>query len=201
MSETPLARRFSAVVSEVGAATRVIVATKYVADDDLAALIEAGATRVGENRLQDLERKHDRYGSAFEWHFIGQLQSRKAPSVSERVELVHSLSSLSAARKLTVPALIQVNLAGEESKAGVTPDDLPRFLEEARDAGTDVVGLSTMPPLATLPEASRSYFRQLADLARKLGLSELSMGTSQDYQVAAEEGATYVRVGSVLFDG
>ena len=111
------------------------------------------------------------------------------------------MSSLSAARKLTVPALIQVNLAGEESKAGVTPDDLPRFLEEARDAGTDVVGLSTMPPLATLPEASRSYFRQLADLARKLGLSELSMGTSQDYQVAAEEGATYVRVGSVLFDG
>ncbi len=201
MSETPLARRFSAVVSEIGAATRVIVATKYAADDDLAALIEAGATRVGENRLQDLERKQDLYGSAFEWHFIGQLQSRKAPSVSERVELVHSLSSLSAARKLTVPALIQVNLAGEESKAGVAPDDLPRFLEEARDVGADVVGLSTMPPLATLPETSRPYFRQLADLARKLGLSELSMGTSQDYQIAAEEGATFVRVGSVLFGG
>lgn len=199
MSVQTLADRYSTLLEEVGDRVTVVVATKYVRDDDFDTLAEAGVATVGENRLQDLVRKHDRFASSFHWHFIGQLQSRKAAFVSERVELVHSLSSLSAARKLTVPALIQVNLAGEESKAGVDPDELPGFLGQARDVGVDVVGLSTMPPLASDAEASRTYFRRLAELARELGLDELSMGTTQDYRVAVQEGATFVRVGSALF--
>lgn len=196
-----LRRRYAALAVEAGPNARVVVATKYVADDELAALVEAGVTVVGENRLQDLERKHARYGRAFEWHFIGQLQSRKAAAVSERVELVHSLSSISAARRLSVPALVQVNLAAEGSKAGVSADDLPGFLAEVADLGVEVVGLSTMPPLASRPEDSRPYFRRLVELARAARLSELSMGTTQDYRVALEEGATFIRVGSALFEG
>jgi len=196
-----LAERYSNLLEEVGDRVTVVVATKYVDADEFGALAAAGVSIVGENREQDLVHKHERYGSLFRWHFIGRLQSRKAPSVSDRVELVHSLSTLSAARKLTVPALIQVNLAGEESKAGVEPDELPRFLADARDHGVDVVGLSTMPPLAAEADRSRPYFQRLAELARTHGLGELSMGTTQDYRVAVEEGATFVRIGSVLFKG
>lgn len=195
-----LAERYASLVDVVGPKAKVVVATKYVDEEDLAALAAAGVTAVGENRLQDLERKHARYGDEFQWHFIGQLQSRKAPAVSERVELVHSLASTSAARRLTVPALVQVNLASEESKAGVEADDLPSFVAECRDLDVEVVGLSTMPPLTGSEEDSRPYFRRLAELARQLDLSELSMGTTQDYRVAAQEGATFVRVGSVLFE-
>jgi hypothetical protein len=150
---------------------------------------------VGENRAQDLERKHAEYGDAFRWHFIGHLQSNKAKLVSGICELVHSLDSESAARRLAVPALVEVNLAGEASKSGIPPDGLPAFL---RLYG-DVRGLMTMPPATRDPDASRPYFRRLAELAREHGLSELSMGTSQDYAVAAQEGATLVRVGSVLY--
>ena len=196
-----LSARYRALEREVGAGTRVLVATKYVSDEEMETLAAAGVELVGENRLQDLERKHDRYGDAFRWHFIGQLQSRKAPAVSDRVELVHSLASTSAARRLAVPALVQVNLAEETSKAGVAPVDLADFVAECRDLGVEIVGLSTMPPLAAAPEDSRPYFRRLAELARELGLAELSMGTTQDYAVAAEEGATFVRVGSALFAG
>ena len=177
----------------------IVVATKYVSADDLGVLAEAGVETVGENRLQDLEAKHARYGDAFTWHFIGHLQSRKARRVSELVELVHSLDSLSAARRLAVPALVEVNLSGEESKSGVAPEVLGAFLAEAREAGVEVRGLMTMPPLADEPEASRPFFRRLRELAAEHGLAELSMGTSQDYRVAAEEGATLVRVGSSLF--
>jgi len=177
----------------------IVVATKYVSADDLGVLAEAGVETVGENRLQDLEAKHARYGDAFTWHFIGHLQSRKARRVSELVELVHSLDSLSAARRLAVPALVEVNLSGEESKSGVAPEVLGAFLAEAREAGVEVRGLMTMPPLADDPEASRPFFRRLRELAAEHGLAELSMGTSQDYRVAAEEGATLVRVGSSLF--
>jgi pyridoxal phosphate enzyme (YggS family) len=177
----------------------IVVATKYVSADELGVLAEAGVETVGENRLQDLEAKHERYGDAFTWHFIGHLQSRKAPRVSELVELVHSLDSLSAARRLEVPALVEVNLAGEESKSGVAPDALGPFIADAREAGVQVRGLMTMPPLAEDPEASRPFFRRLRELAAEHGLAELSMGTSQDYRVAAEEGATLVRVGSSLF--
>ena len=150
---------------------------------------------VGENRAQDLRAKHDVYGEAFRWHFIGHLQSRKAPVVSELCELCHSLASESAARKLTIPALVEVNLSGEATKSGVAPEELPALL----DAYPDVRGLMTMPPQAGDPEASRPYFRRLRELAEQHGLRDLSMGTSQDYRVAAEEGATYVRVGAVLW--
>ncbi|HEY8108133.1 MAG TPA: YggS family pyridoxal phosphate enzyme [Gaiellaceae bacterium] len=180
---------------EVGPGVTVVVATKYVALEDLAGLAKAGVEVVGENRAQDLQVKHERYGDAFRWHFIGHLQSRKAPLVSELCELCHSLASESAARKLTIPALVEVNLSGEPTKSGVTPEELPVLLE----AYPDVRGLMTMPPATGDPEASRPYFRRLRELAEAHGLRELSMGTSQDYRVAAEEGATYVRVGAVLW--
>jgi uncharacterized pyridoxal phosphate-containing UPF0001 family protein len=160
-------------------------------------LAEAGVEVVGENRAQDLEAKHALHGDAFRWHFIGHLQSRKAKSVNVLCELVHSLDSESAASRLEVPALVQVNLSGEPTKSGVEPEELERYLE----LGPEIRGLSTMPPLAEDPEASRPYFRRLRELAELHGLCELSMGTSQDYRVAAEEGATFVRVGSVLFQG
>ena len=173
----------------------VVAATKYVALEDLAALAEAGVEVVGENRAQDLQAKHERYGDAFRWHFIGHLQSRKAPLVSDLCELCHSLASESAAKKLTIPALVEVNLSGELTKSGVAPEDLPALLE----AYPDVHGLMTMPPATDDPEASRPYFRRLRELAERHALHELSMGTSQDYAVAAEEGATYIRVGAVLW--
>src|SRR5690348_9544309 len=161
----------------------------------MAALAEAGVEVVGENRAQDLEAKHGLYGDAFRWHFIGHLQSRKAPLVSELCELCHSLASESAARKLTIPALVEVNLSGEPTKSGVSPEELPALLE----VYPDVRGLMTMPPMAVDPEESRPYFRRLRELAERHGLRDLSMGTSQDYRVAAQEGATHVRVGSTLF--
>jgi len=173
----------------------VVAATKYVSLTELAVLAEAGVEVVGENRAQDLERKYAEYGDAFRWHFIGKLQSNKAKIVNRICELVHSLDSESAARRLTVPALLEVNLAGEKTKSGVAPEQLPRFLE----LYDDVRGLMTMPPETDDPEASRPYFRRLRELAAEHGLKELSMGTSQDYRVAAEEGATLVRVGSVLY--
>jgi uncharacterized pyridoxal phosphate-containing UPF0001 family protein len=161
----------------------------------MSALAEAGVEIVGENRAQDLERKHARYGDAFRWHFIGHLQSNKAKVVNRICELVHSLDSESAARRLTVPALVEVNLSGEASKSGVAPDELAAFL--ALYPGAQ--GLMTMPPETGEAEASRPYFRRLRELAAEHGLRELSMGTSQDYHVAAEEGATLIRVGSVLY--
>jgi len=187
------------VRDEVGPNVAIVVATKYVALDDMAVLAAAGVEVVGENRLQDLVAKHDRYAGLFRWHFIGHLQSRKARDVSALCELVHSLGSLSAARRLTAPALVEVNLSGEETKSGLAEEDLDGFLAEARLLGVDVRGLMTMPPLAEDPEASRPYFRRLRELADTRGLPDLSMGTSQDYRVAAEEGATLVRIGSLLF--
>ncbi len=188
--------RYARVVEEVGPGVQVIAATKYVALEEMAALAEAGVTVVGENRAQDLAAKHAVYGNAFRWHFIGHLQSRKAPALNATCELVHSLDSLSAARRLEIPALVQVNLSGEASKSGVSPEELESFLDACP---ADVRGLSTMPPLAADPEASRASFRRLRGLAERLGLRELSMGTSQDFRVAAKEGATLVRVGSHLW--
>ena len=177
----------------------LVVATKYADLATMEVLAEAGIEVVGENRLQDLVAKHARFGDAFRWHFIGHLQSRKAKDVSRLCELVHSLDSSSAARRLAAPALVEVNLAGEESKSGVARDRLPAFLAEARELGVEVRGLMTMPPLAEDPQRSRPFFRELRELAAEHNLPELSMGTSQDYRVAVEEGATLVRVGSVLF--
>jgi PLP dependent protein len=195
MSPETVRANYDRIRSEVGDAVTIVAATKYVALADLRVLADAGIEVVGENRAQELERKHAEYGDTFRWHFIGQLQSNKAKVVNRICELVHSLDSESAARRVTVPALVEVNLAGESSKAGIAPADLPRFLELA----ADVRGLMTMPPETGDPEASRPYFRRLRELAEQHGLKELSMGTSQDYRVAAEEGATFVRVGSILY--
>jgi PLP dependent protein len=184
---------------EVGPSVTVVVATKYADLATMELLAEAGVEVVGENRAQDLAAKHDRFGQRFRWHFIGHLQSRKARDVSALCELVHSLDSTSAAKRLTVPALVEVNLAGEGTKSGVSPEELGAFLDECRALGVDVRGLMTMPPLADDPERSRPYFARLRELGEEHGLAELSMGTSQDYRVAAEEGATLVRVGAVLF--
>jgi len=185
--------RLANVQSEVGDSVTVVAATKYVALRDMAALVDAGVRVVGENRAQDLEAKHAEYGDAFEWHFIGHLQSNKVKVINRICTLVHSLDSESAAARLEVPALVQVNLAGEASKSGVPPDEIAAYL------GGNVRGLSTMPPAASTPEESRAWFARLRELAHEHGLPELSMGTTQDYRVAAEEGATFVRVGSVLF--
>jgi pyridoxal phosphate enzyme (YggS family) len=195
MSPEAVRANYERIHSEVGDGVTVVAATKYVALEDMRVLVDAGIEVVGENRAQELERKHAEYGDAFRWHFIGHLQSNKAKVVNRICELVHSLDSDSAAGRLTVPALVEVNLAGESSKSGIVPADLPRFLE----LYGDVRGLMTMPPETADPEASRPYFARLRELAKQHGLRELSMGTSQDYRVAAEEGATLVRVGSVLY--
>jgi PLP dependent protein len=187
---------YERIRAEVGPGVTVVAATKYVSLEEMAVLAEAGVEVVGENRAQDLERKHGAYGDAFRWHFIGHLQSNKAKVVNGICELVHSLGSESAAARLTVPALVEVNLSGEDSKSGVPPERLPELL---RSYG-DVRGLMTMPPPAADPEVSRPFFRRLRELAAEYDLPELSMGTSQDYRVAAEEGATLVRVGSVLYE-
>ena len=186
-------KRVAGVQARVGAGVTIVAATKYVSLRDMAALLEAGVTVVGENRAQDLEAKHAEYGDAFRWHFIGHLQSNKVKVVNRTCELVHSLDSDSAARRLEVPALVQVNLAGEGSKSGVDPAEVAAYLRY------DVRGLSTMPPAATTPEESRRWFARLRELAAENGLRELSMGTTQDYAVAAREGATIVRIGSRLY--
>jgi pyridoxal phosphate enzyme (YggS family) len=190
---------YDRIRSEVGPDVTVVAATKYAALEEMRLLAEAGVEVVGENRLQDLEAKHAELGDRFRWHFIGHLQSRKAKDVSRLCELVHSLDSISAAKRLTAPALVEVNLSGEETKSGVGRDALARFLREVGELGVEVRGLMTMPPLAEDPERSRPYFRELRLLAGEHGLTELSMGSSQDYGIAVEEGATLVRVGSVLF--
>jgi PLP dependent protein len=194
LSPAEVRRRYDAVRAEVGPRVTVVAATKYVTLEEMAVLAEAGVEVVGENRAQDLEAKHAAYGDAFRWHFIGRLQSNKVKVVNRVCELVHSLDSHSAAERLEVPALVQVNLAGEGSKGGVALDELEGYL------GEGIRGLSTMPPAASDPEESREWFRRLKKLAESHGLAELSMGTTQDYRVAAEEGATYVRVGAVLFE-
>ena len=186
---------YERITAELGPEVTIVAATKYVIVDDLAALAEAGIEVVGENKAQDLEAKHARYGAAFRWHFIGHLQSRKAKTVNELCELCHSLSSESAAKRLEIPALVEVNLSGEETKSGVLEGELEDFL----GLYANVRGLMTMPPETDDPEASRPYFRRLRELAESYGLRELSMGTSQDYRVAADEGATMVRLGSVLY--
>jgi len=195
MSPDEIRARYEQVQAEVGPGVTIVAATKYVTLENMQALAEAGIEVVGENKAQDLLAKHAVYGSAFRWHFIGHLQSRKAKIVNEICELVHSLDSESAARRLVIPALVEVNLSGEPTKSGVAPEKLESLLA----LYGDVRGLMTMPPAADDPEASRPYFRRLRELAAANGLRQLSMGTSQDYRVAVEEEATYVRLGSVLW--
>jgi PLP dependent protein len=195
LSAAAVRERYLRVRAEAGPGVSVVAATKYVPHDDLSALVEAGVEVVGENRAQDLVAKHAAYGDAFRWHFIGHLQSNKARLVNPICELVHSLDSESTAIRLTVPALLEVNLSGESTKSGVPPEKIGGWLERF----PAIRGLMTMPPLADDAEASRPWFRRLAELAAMHGLTELSMGTSQDWRVAVEEGATLVRVGSTLF--
>jgi len=188
------------VRERIGPEVEVCAAIKYVAADDLPTLAEAGIELVGENRAQDLVAKQDRHGDLFTWDFIGALQSRKVKDVAPRVRLIHSVASDSALRRLeSVPAtdvLVQVNVAGEDSKEGIPPPELGAFIGRCP---VPVAGLMTMPPFAEDPEESRPYFARLAELAAEHGLERLSMGTSQDYEVAVQEGATIVRLGSVLY--
>ena len=178
----------------------ILAAIKYVDVEDLGALAEGGVELVGENRAQDLIAKQDRWGDAFTWDFIGALQSRKVKDVAPRVRLIHSVASESALAQLDKhPAreiLIQVNVAGEESKAGIDPSGLGDFIARSP---VPVGGLMTMPPAVERPEDNRRYFARLAELAGEHGLSRLSMGTTQDFEVAVQEGATIVRLGSVLY--
>jgi pyridoxal phosphate enzyme (YggS family) len=197
LSPDTIRANYERIRGELGPEVTIVAATKYVAAEDLGALAEAGIEVVGENRAQDLAAKHALHGDGFRWHFIGHLQSRKAAVVNELCELCHSLSSESAAKRLTIPALVEVNLSGEDSKSGIPEAELEEFLP----LYPNVVGLMTMPPFTDDPEDSRAYFRRLRELAERHGLRELSMGTSQDYRVAADEGATMVRLGSVLYAG
>jgi PLP dependent protein len=183
----------------------VLAAVKYLPSTELSKLAEAGIRVVGENRAQDLEEKVAKYGELFEWDFIGQLQSRRVRLIVPHVRLIHSVASESALRELErhrelarpgLRILIEVNVAGEEGKAGVAPGDLDGFIERSP---VPVAGLMTMPPLVEDPERNRRWFAALRGLADERGLEHLSMGTSQDYAVAAEEGATIVRIGTNLY--
>ena len=200
------AARLAANLEEVRATTgdsvELLVATKYVPLAEMGKLAEAGVALVGENRQQDLAAKHERWGEAFEWDFIGNLQSRKLKLVLPLCRLIHSLATDSALAQLEkhgtseTEVLVEVNVSGEEGKGGVEPDALPGFIERCP---VRVSGLMTMPPFSEDPERSRPYFARLAELAAANGLQRLSMGTSQDWRVAVEEGATIIRLGHALF--
>jgi len=185
-----------------GPAVEVLVACKYVPLEEMGALAEAGVELVGENRQQDLAAKHERWGPSFEWDFIGNLQSRKVKQVLPLCRLVHSVASDSVLRELgkhgtpETEVLVEVNVAGEEGKGGVAPAELGEFIARCP---VRVAGLMTMPPFSRDPEDSRPHFARLAELASSHGLGRLSMGTSQDWAVAVEEGATIVRLGTALF--
>ena len=190
-----IAEAYRAVCAEAGPGVTVVAATKYVAAEDMGMLADAGIQVVGENRVQDMQRKHELHGDRFRWHFIGALQSNKARVVDAICELVHAVETDSAARRLTIPALLEVNLSGEASKGGVDEQEIEGFLE--RHSG--ICGLMTKPPFADTPVASRPAFRRLAERGRQHGLAQLSMGTSQDWRVGVDEGATLIRIGSTLF--
>ena len=183
------------------AEVEILAAVKYVSVDELPALAEGGIELVGENRVQDLLAKRERHAGDFTWDFIGALQSRKVKDIAPNVRLIHSVASESALRQLEKHpvggVLIEVNVAGEESKAGIDPGDLPAYLEACP---VPVTGLMCMPPFTENPEDSRPHFARLAELAAEHRLERLSMGTSQDYEVAVQEGATIVRLGSVLYE-
>jgi uncharacterized pyridoxal phosphate-containing UPF0001 family protein len=185
-----------------GPDVEILAATKYIRTGDMGALAEAGITVVGENRLQDLEEKRERWGDRFTWDFIGNVQSRKLKRILPLVRLIHSVASDSALEQLgrhggpDTEVLVEVNLSGEKEKGGIDPGGLDEFIGRCP---VRVSGLMTMPPFTEDPEASRPYFARLAKLASERGLERLSMGTSQDWPVAVEEGATIIRLGSVLW--
>jgi pyridoxal phosphate enzyme (YggS family) len=200
------AARVAANLAEVRAVTgegvELLVATKYVPLEEMGKLVEAGVRLVGENRQQELAAKHERWGEAFEWDFIGNLQSRKVKEVLPLCRLIHSVATDSVLAQLEkhgapeTEVLVEVNVSGEEGKGGVEPEELPAFVERCP---VRISGLMTMPPFSEDPEGSRPYFARLAELAAANALERLSMGTSQDWRVAVEEGATIVRLGHALF--
>jgi uncharacterized pyridoxal phosphate-containing UPF0001 family protein len=195
-------RNLERVRERAGPEVEILAATKYVSADEMGALAQAGVTLVGENRVQDLQTKRQRWGDAFTWDFIGNLQSRKIKAVLPLVRLIHSVASDSALAQLErhmtpeTEVLVEVNVAGEEGKGGVAPGDLGAFIGRCP---APVVGLMTMPPFSRDAEASRPFFAQLAELAAQHGLARLSMGTSQDWEVAVDEGATIIRLGTALY--
>jgi PLP dependent protein len=197
-----VAANLARVRERAGAGVEILVAAKYVPLEEMGALAEAGVTLVGENRQQDLTAKHERWGDAFAWDFIGNLQSRKVRQVLPLCRLIHSVATDSVLRELGkhggpgTQVLVEVNVAGEEGKGGVAPADLAGFIERCP---VEVVGLMTMPPFSQDPEDSRPHFARLAELAAEHGLGRLSMGTSQDWEIAVEEGATIIRLGTTLF--
>jgi hypothetical protein len=197
-----VAANLEEVRAAAGERVELLVATKYVPLEEMGKLAEVGVRLVGENRQQDLAAKHERWGDAFEWDFIGNLQSRKVKQVLPLCRLVHSVATDSVLAQLAKHAtpdaevLVEVNVSGEEGKGGVEPEELPAFLKRCP---VRVSGLMTMPPFSPNPEHSRPYFARLAELAAANGLERLSMGTSQDWRVAVEEGATIVRLGHALF--
>jgi len=195
-------RNLDAVRERAGAGVEVLAATKYVPVELMGELAEAGVTLVGENRLQELEAKRERWAGAFSWDFIGNLQSRKVRAILPQVRLIHSVASDSVLAELGRHAsadteiLVEVNVSGEQGKGGVHPAELGAFLDRCP---VRVGGLMTMPPFTEDPERSRPHFARLAELAAEHGLERLSMGTSQDWRVAAEEGATIIRLGTSLY--
>ena len=199
---TKVAANLERVRERVGDGVEVLAATKYVPIDEMGTLAEAGVRLVGENRQQDLVAKHSRWGDAFEWDFIGALQSRKVRQLLPLCRLIHSVASESALAQLErygdseSEVLIEVNVAEEPGKAGISAAALGDFIARCP---VRVGGLMTMPPFSPDPEASRPHFARLAELAAQHGLARLSMGTSQDWQVAVEEGATIIRLGTALF--
>jgi PLP dependent protein len=196
-----VADNLARIRGEIGDDVQVLAAVKYLAVEELDALAAAGVTVAGENRAQELEVKASAHPE-LTWDFIGHLQSRKVKQVLPYVRWIHSVASDSALKELEKHAapqtevLVEVNIAREEGKSGIDPGDLDAFLERCP---VTVVGLMTMPPMADRPEDSRRWFAALAELAGERGLRELSMGTSQDYAVAAQEGATVVRLGTILY--
>lgn len=197
-----IAANLARVREQATEGVEILAATKYVPLEEMGALAEAGVDLVGENRQQDMAVKHARWGDAFEWDFIGNLQSRKVKRILPLCRLIHSVASDSALEQLgrhaepDTEVLVEVNVAGEEGKGGVAPPDLAGFVERCP---VRVSGLMTMPPFSTDPEDSRPHFARLAELAADHGLQRLSMGTSQDWPVAVEEGATIIRMGTALY--
>lgn len=197
-----IAANLERVREVVGDEVEILAATKYVRLEEMGALAEAGVTLVGENRQQELAAKQARWGEEFQWDFIGNLQSRKVKLLVPACRLIHSVATDSALEQLgrhgepDTEVLIEVNVAGEPGKAGIAPAELGEFIERCP---VRVSGLMTMPPFSEDPEASRPHFARLAELATAHGLKRLSMGTSQDWEVAVEEGATIIRLGAVLY--
>lgn len=197
-----VAAKLRGITDEVDGRAEVLVACKYVPVEEMGALAAAGVALVGENRQQDLAAKHAEFAGAFTWDFIGNLQSRKVKQILPQVRLIHSVATDSVLAQLArhgrpeTEVLIEVNITGEEGKGGVAPDELADFIARCP---VRVGGLMTMPPPSEDPENSRPHFARLAELAAANGLPRLSMGTSQDWRVALDEGATIIRLGSVLF--